>query len=160
MDRILQTAWQRNEKPFHSETICLDIAVSISTLRKILTSVLNYCEEMYPPEYVQLYAFDDWHTHDGYISESRLTNLQELSLILNSDDSFYQSRHHDYDVWRAFYPNSLDFLCRYEILLDQADEEPFDDIYGFFSFTGYGFDLHEMMKRLISFEGVPFRECL
>jgi hypothetical protein len=51
MDRILEVAWQQQEKPFHAETIIPDDLIPISILRLILKSIVGHCEIYYPPSY-------------------------------------------------------------------------------------------------------------
>jgi hypothetical protein len=157
MDRILEIAWKQKEKPFHAETIVSDDLIPISILRQILISIVGHCELYYPSDYCALYKFDDWHEHDGHMPDRHLTTFQDLRSGLESDESLYQLRHQDRYVYSAFYPDSLDFLCRYDIL-DENEEEEYPGIWGDFSFSGYGFDLWEITKRLRDYSNVTFSQ--
>jgi hypothetical protein len=154
MDRIMEIAWKQQEKPFHAETIIPDDLIPISTLRLILRSILGHCEMYYPSSYCTLYGFDDWHEHDGYVTERHLTTFQDLRAVLESDELLYQSRHRDCYVYRAVYPDSMDFLFRYNLLDKDEDLGQYPEIWGDFSFTGYGFDLWEITKRLSDYKDI------
>lgn len=156
MDRILEIAWKQQEKPFHAETIVPDDSIPISTLRQILLSIVGHCELYYPSDYCTLYKFDDWHEHDGYVTDRHLTTFQDLRSGLESDELLYQLRHQDCNVYSAFYPDSLDFLCRYDISDENEEAEQYPGFWGDFSFTGYGFDLREIAKRLNDYNNVTF----
>jgi hypothetical protein len=154
MDRILEVAWQQQEKPFHAETIIPDDLIPVSILRLILKSIVKHCEIYYPLSYCTIYKFDDWHEHDGYATERSPVTFQELYAVLESDELFYQSRHQDDYVYYAVYPDSMDFLLRYNLLDEDKELGQYPDIWGDFSFTGYDFDLWEISKRLRDYRDI------
>lgn len=92
------------------------------------------------------------------MTDRHLTTFQDLRSSLESDESLYQLRHQDCDIYHAFYPDSLDFLCRYDILDGNEEGEQYPGIWGDFSFTGYGFDLWEITKRLRDYSNVTFSQ--
>ena len=79
MDKFLEAAWKLKENLFHAETIVANDLLSISQLRQILGSLLGHCELCYPPHYTTLYTIDDWHEHDGHITDRRLTTFQSFT---------------------------------------------------------------------------------
>jgi hypothetical protein len=62
-----------------------------------------------------LYAFDDWHQHDGYITERRLMDWRTLAALSQSAETLIASRQGDTYVHRSFYPDDFSFLLRYDI---------------------------------------------
>ena len=69
-----------------------------------------------------LYTFDDWHQHDGYVTERRVMDWAALVAVARNADALIASRQGDTDVHRSFYPDDLSFLLRYDIL----DEDSVD----------------------------------
>ena len=92
----------------------------MSTLRLLLRTIVDVLQER--KKGCSLYRFDDWHQHDGYVTEARATDWKTLNQILLSDQALRHSRHGDSYVRWAYYPDDLTFLLRYEIL--DPDEEP------------------------------------
>lgn len=82
-------------------------------------------------------------------------SYEKIFRSLESENTFYKSRHKDYEVYRAFYPDSSDFLIRYYILDKDDDPEFYPGIWGSFSFTGYGNDLYEISKCLSDYIEAP-----
>jgi hypothetical protein len=57
-------------------------------------------------------------------------------------------------VYYAVYPDSMDFLLRYNLLDEDKELGQYPDIWGDFSFTGYDFDLWEISKRLRDYRDI------
>jgi hypothetical protein len=82
MDRFLEAQWRRGESPFHAESIILTGLLPLSRFRQVLKSILDYCKMYYPPESFKFYQFDDWHEHDGYLTERQSIRLEDLYAAL------------------------------------------------------------------------------
>lgn len=151
MDSILESAWKSHKKPFHEKTLVHENPIPIPTLRLMLFSVINYCENVYPNR--TLYTFDDWHEHDGYITSCQMTDFHDLRLTLESDNVLHDSMQGDDFVYKAIYPATQDFLLRYYIFeIGKDDPEYLPGICGRFTFTGCRSDLFEITKRLEGFD--------
>jgi hypothetical protein len=57
-------------------------------------------------------------------------------------------------VYYAVYSDSMDFLLRYNLLDENKELGQYPDIWGDFSFTGHGFDLWEISKRLRDYRDI------
>lgn len=127
MDTNLQPLWQSNSSLFDGNCLYLGDFVPITNLRLFLLATLNELKPMIING--QLFKFDDWHEHDGYVSTSTLISVREFQETMTSDDVFYASRHGDTYVRWAFYPKDIAFLLRYYIL-DKDEDSLYPGIWG------------------------------
>ena len=143
MDGILETLWQDGEKPFHGETIYPLDDVFVRDAIVAIPSALNHIARYYPGS--RLFAFDDWHEHDGFIVSAKPTTLDEIRRQLATPESYISSHSDDTAVYRAIYSDSRDFLLRYSLWDDDQHQDAADrEVH--WTFTGFGHDLSEMMK--------------
>jgi hypothetical protein len=112
--------WQRGLSPFDGDCIVSDDFLSVEDLRSLLAVVVPDLESRYAAQ--TLYAFDDWHQHDGYVTERRATDWGALAAVSGSDHALVASRQGDTYVHRSFYPEDCTFLLRYAV----ADEDSRD----------------------------------
>jgi|GEM_PF-2151743 len=143
MDTILESLWRTGQKPFHSETIFPSKDVFVRDAIVAISSALNHIESYYPSN--RLFAFDDWHEHDGFVTPAKPTCLKELREQIMTPDSYVRSLSDDTSVYRAIYPVSLDFVLRYGVGDDDSLEVADRDVQ--WSFTGYGNGIAELQKR-------------
>ncbi len=144
MDDTLEPLWQNGEKPFHGETIYPVDDVFVRDAIVAIPSVLRHIALYYPGN--TLFALDDWHEHDGFIDSARPTTLDDLRKQVATPESYVANHSDDHVVYRAIYPDSLDFLLRYSLWeADKPDQDAADREVRW-TFTGYGHDLYEMMK--------------
>ena len=92
----------------------------MATLRSLLRTIVDVLQER--KKDCALYRFDDWHEHDGYVTEARAIDWEILNQILPTDQTLHHSRHGDSYVRWAYYPDDLTFLLRYDVL--NPAEEP------------------------------------
>jgi len=145
MDATLEPLWKSGEQPFHGETLYPLADVFVRDAIIAITSALDHIAQYYPAN--QLFAFDDWHEHDGFIVPKKATTLDELRRQLETPESYVSSHSDDTAVYRAIYPDSLEFLLRYCLWdADDPSQEAADREVDW-TFTGFGHDLSEMMKR-------------
>ena|ERR1043166_3872469 len=141
----LEAAWKAASKPFHHETVFSEDLVPIDALQPFLKSVAGHMKLYYPNS--SFFTFDDWHAHDGILLPAAPIPFAEFERHLESTDSLYKWRSGDFQVHRALYPETLDFLLRVHVLDEDEDQDKYPGIWGSMSFTGYGFDLAEIRKR-------------
>jgi hypothetical protein len=145
--------WQTALPPFDGECIVTGESVSVEELRAILGVVVPELETGHAGQ--ALYTFDDWHQHDGYINQRRVTDWGALAAVIRSADALIASRHGDDYVHRSFYPEDLSFLLRYDV-----SDESSDYAASAFSAT---FDLSAppaTIARVVSLVGPPLRSRL
>ena len=155
MDVILEPLWQSGEKPFHGKTAFPMNDVFVRDAIIAIPWALDHIAQHYPAN--QLFALDDWHEHDGFISCAKLTTLEELRQQVATPESYVLSHSDDVAVYRAIYPDSRDFLLRYSLWDAESSDQDAADREVHWTFTGYGQDIAEMMKRWASYniETVP-----
>jgi hypothetical protein len=122
--------WQTGLSPFDGDILFSDDPISVQDLQAILAVIVQELEVNYATQ--NLYTFDDWHEHDGYVTERRPTEWSSLAAVAQSADALIASRQGDTYVHRSYYPKNLSFLLRYDVF----DEESRDTI----GFSG-SFDL-------------------
>jgi len=109
--------WQGGLSPFDGDCLISDDRITVEELRELLTVIVPELEKGCAGQ--ALYAFDDWHQHDGYITGRRAIDWLELAAVARSADVLIASRQGDTYVHRSFYPEDLSFLLRYDV----SDEE-------------------------------------
>jgi hypothetical protein len=68
--------WQNGLSPFDGDCLVTADLISVEELRQLLGVILPELERTSAPQ--TLYSFDDWHQHDGYVTERRTTKWAEL----------------------------------------------------------------------------------
>jgi hypothetical protein len=126
--------------------------IPVKDLRALLAVVLAELKVDLATETV--YTFDDWHQHDGYVTDRRLTEWSFLDALGQNTDALIVARQGDRYVHRSFYPEELSFLLRVDI----PDEDCGDG-------TGFSgrFDLSTKppkIARILSLVPLPLRSCL
>lgn len=151
----LQTAWQNAAQPFHHETVYGEDEVPLGQLQPFLKSLVRHLEVYYADS--PLLCFEDWHQHDGYIVEAEKTSLATLNAHVESPDALLEWRHGDDDVYRAVYPESMDFLLRIYVAEKEDDQDEPLGVGGAFSFSGHGHDVNELKKRAHDIAGFSLK---
>lgn len=121
MDKIIHKAFLERTLPFAEsfKTIYTFEPLSIAEMMDLTTHIVNFLIQQFPDD--QIYRFDDWHSHDGFITSRKAWNYQIILDSLKTEKLFINSSHGDFDVYWTFYPNNLQFMFRY--YLDVEDEE-------------------------------------
>jgi hypothetical protein len=152
VDTLLNQRWQSRLLPFDGDCILTDDLISVEDLRKLLGIILPELEKSCHAQ--SLYAFDDWHQHDGYITGRRVADWGALAAIVRSVDTLIASRQGDTYVHRSFYSEDFSFLLRYDV----SDEQNT----GASGFAGT-FDLsaeEDRIARILSLVPLPLRSQL
>ncbi len=109
--------WQDGMSPFDGDCIRTDDLLSLDELCGLLGVVVSDLQRHYAGQ--TLFAFDDWHQHDGYVTERHPTDWGKLAADARSPATLLASRQGDSYVHRSFYTEDLSFLLRYDV----PDEE-------------------------------------
>jgi hypothetical protein len=112
--------WHAGLSPFDGDCLIIDELVSVEDLRALLAAILPEIERDYTAQ--TLYTFDDWHQHDGYVTERRVTEWSSLATLTQCADTLIASRQGDTYVHRSFYPEDLSFLLRYDVPDDDCGD--------------------------------------
>lgn len=112
--------WQAGLSPFDGDCLVTDDLVPVEELRALLAIILPELEGEYGAQ--TLYAFDDWHQHDGYVTGRRITEWRSLAAASHSAVALIASRQGDSCVHRSFYPSNLCFLLRYDVLDEECGD--------------------------------------
>src|SRR5262245_39502605 len=105
--------WQSGLSPFDGDCLVTDDLISAEELRQLLGMMLPELERGSAAQ--TLYAFDDWHQHDGYVTERRAIEWEALAAVARSAATLIASRQGDTYVHRSFYPEDFGFLLRYDV---------------------------------------------
>ena len=113
--------WQAGLSPFDGDCLRTDDLISVMDLGAVLAAIAPALQRDYASQ--ELYTFDDWHQHDGYVTERRATECASLSGAAQNRDTLIASRQGDSYVHRSFYPEDLSFLLRYDIPDEECGDE-------------------------------------
>jgi hypothetical protein len=139
MDKTIHDSFINRNAPFDDTFITLYNGdfIGITELRDCLIGIVNHLE-IYFPENV-IYRYDDWHMHDGFITGRKVWDYDRIKKHLKDNESLKKSMQGDFDVYWAYYPDSLEFLFRYYLNDDNTDE-------GLFDISAKAVDIHEITK--------------
>ena len=112
----LHKRWCKALPPFDGNAVVADLEHDIGALRDMIAFLLDVLRHQFPA----VLAFDDWHEHDGFISEARQTSWESVANATKNPQAIYQSRHNDFAVRRGLHPPSFEWVLRYNI----DDEDP------------------------------------
>ena len=81
MNNALYQWWQDAAAPFDGDTVGFDAEelTSLAALRQVLLAVVPALQKLWPN--TKLLMLDDWHEHDGYVSNEQPVTWQELSQL-------------------------------------------------------------------------------
>jgi hypothetical protein len=117
VDALMNQRWQAGLSPFDGDCLTADEPISVEDLRELLEAILPELKEETAAQTV--YTFDDWHQHDGFVTNRRMAEWSLLESLAESTNALIASRKGDCYVHRSFYPEDLSFLLR----VDVADED-------------------------------------
>ena len=113
MDALLDERWRLAQPPFDGDCVVAAGSLTVDELREILN--VTVCILRNRNAGLTLYSFDDWHQHDGFITRRRSSHWADIEHACSSRDSLIAFRQGDTWVHRAFYPENLAFLLRFDI---------------------------------------------
>ena len=113
----LQRRWQAATAPFDGVVVATCDDPELSILQEMLLLATGELKGAFPDVYVS----DDWHEHDGFLTEPVRITWAELLERFASPLDLYDSRHRDEDVRVAIFPSSYEWLLRYCIADSEHD---------------------------------------
>lgn len=127
MDTHLNDCWRAGSRPFDGVCIHLSDWIPLDELRRLLSALVDVLRRECGASV--LLAFNDWHEHDGYVTEATHTNWESINSILASDESLYTARDADEYVRCAYYAEDGSFLLRFYVL-EEDDNPEYPGIWG------------------------------
>jgi hypothetical protein len=110
----LEKRWYAGEKPFDGEIITSSTDSSMDTLLK----VMKCFEDMVIELTERVFLYDDWHEHDGFITDDKTITIEELKSMIKDSKSLRSNTHGDFEVRTAVHSESNNWLMRWCIDLE------------------------------------------
>ncbi len=153
MTETLEAAWRGTRSPFSGQTIHTTDVLGWAAFQVASAAVLQHCQLVSPDE--PLFRSLDWHCHDGFVTDSTVTDWTEIAVALQSADTLRAITSDDFEVYCAVHPASLAFLWR--ICLESSEDWPSPDspILSF-DFTGAPEVIASLERSFIAIDGLPF----
>jgi hypothetical protein len=145
MDEKLYKALDNQTKPFMKDAIVCDDLLRIDDLNVCLNVIIKVLKFNYGKQ--NLFFLDDWHNHDGFVNCSKKIQWSKFETITNSARSLYKNRCTDDFVFSSFYPESLGFLLRIDVL-DEDDDELYPGIWREFNLFANDDIINEIVQQL------------
>ena len=80
MDAQLEQRWKDGKPPFDGSCLRLTDHVPLPTLRSLLRTIVDALQQRM--KHRSLLRFDDWHEHDGYVTEALPVDWAALDQVL------------------------------------------------------------------------------
>ncbi len=145
MDMNLNNCWKSAARPFDNMSLCLNGLVEIGELREAIRSIVTVLNEKHKDQ--ELLVNDDWHEHDGFITQNRKTTWHSIKRTIKSNELLYESREGGLCVYTLVFNEDRDFALRYYVL-DEDDDEEYPVTWGDFTLSGETELLEEICTRL------------
>ena len=143
MNNLLNQQWKKNEGLFRANIIDAAMEYPYDLQTDLLVYLYNFLEEH---DFLdEIFYIEDWHEHDGFITEEKAISKSGLLEHLNTAEQRFLKMdwHH---VSEIIY--SSNFILRYSYDFDSGDEE---DKYANIQFSIYDNDLLEKVRRHLSY---------
>jgi hypothetical protein len=121
MDAEFEIRWREGRFPFDGTTVALTEYVPLATLREALLIAVGHLRQYRPTS--TLWCLDDWHAHDGCVTEAQRTTWQELDALLSSSDGLKAASTGDTYVCRGYFPVERDYYLR--LYVPDVSDNPF-----------------------------------
>jgi hypothetical protein len=112
MDEALDRAWRSATSPFDGITLRAADA-PVKTLAPLLTQLVERLRVRFSER--RLWRVEDWHAHDGWVTERRASSWDELLELCRSEDALIARAALDEFVALAFYTEPTALLLRIEV---------------------------------------------
>lgn len=124
MNEVLERRWRVGQLPFNGQTVAVDAEdmTPLPTLRLALLSVVSRLHQYWPES--TLLTLDDWHEHDGFVTDGKPASWQSLLACLASESSMLALSQGDWDVRRAYFPDTYEFFLRIYIPAEYDNDYP------------------------------------
>jgi hypothetical protein len=120
MTEALDKVWRVASPPFAGTTLFAADEVSWAAFSSASLAVLDRLESSYGTE--ALFRCDDWHCHDGFVTDSRRLTWAELRSALQTPAALSRITSGDFEVYCAVFPESASFVWR--LLLPPVEDWP------------------------------------
>lgn len=118
----LQACLDQAKAPFNGWCVHNREPLSLSQLHTLLECAFPRLQALDP----KLFAFADWHEHDGFVLETRETTWPAILSNTASIQALFASRNDNYYVRNAFHDQNHQWLLRYHIGEDTYEEDDCD----------------------------------
>jgi hypothetical protein len=105
MDKIIYERLINDLSPFDGKMISTDLYIPINDLRRAALLIFQSLNDN--NLLADIYKVDDWLEHDNYLPDKKLTFLSQILDSLRDDQTFFNIRHGDTNVYTGYY-DSLD----------------------------------------------------
>ena len=133
----LEKQWRSGAEPFGGEVVTSSTDSSMGTLLKALAYFIRLAENTGEV----LYIYEDWHEHDGYITQPKKIDLVSLRSMVADRESVIASIQGDDEVRTAVYPESFSWLMRWCVDLE-------DEAYSNFEFCTTNPDALDTLEHI------------
>ena len=110
VDRIAEARWRHQVAPFDAATLATPI-VATQELHSAVAAVVGLLRVTFPE--AVLHTSEDWHEHDGFISEPQPVGWDSLELAVSSEAAFKHWSPTDTYVRRAWLADGSFYLRWY-----------------------------------------------
>jgi hypothetical protein len=107
VDRTAEALWREQLPPFDGLTLATP-ELAIDRLHAAVARLVDLLRGMYPNAALQ--TAEDWHEHDGFVSEPEPGDWGALLLAVRSEESLRDSSPEDTDVRRAWLAEGAFYL--------------------------------------------------
>ncbi len=124
----LDARWKARLSPFDGKTISI---YGAPTPEDAL-DMLHFIGTILRDRYEEILCFDDWHEHDGFLTNPKTTNWRVITSWWQDTSSLVKSSPGDDYVRKAIFSPTFDWLLRWS--LDSTDSTR-DDAVPYLDFT-------------------------
>ena len=114
----LQGKWKLGLAPFDGTTVASCDDPTLQNLREVLIC----CVDFLLPSYPTIFLNHDWHEHDGFLTGAESYSWEAFLSVLSSERALFDSRDDDTYVRIAVFPESFEWLIRYNIESDPSKD--------------------------------------
>lgn len=118
----LQRSLERGTAPFDGWCLHNRESLSLSQLQTVVEKAISRLQSLDQ----KVFAFADWHEHDGFVLESQETTWSAVLADIRDNQTLFASRNEDDFVRNAFHGLNHQWLLRYHIGEDANHENDCD----------------------------------
>lgn len=125
----LQRRWQASHPPFDGSTVVTCDDPTTDDVLEMLQVIGAQLTNRYPT----LLGFDDWHEHDGFLTEPTPATWETTIANWSDIQTLHKSCHDDDYVRIALFSPTFDWLLRFD--LHSSDSSAIEDAWPYLDFT-------------------------
>lgn len=112
MDQLLNRAWRAGDPPFDGVSLRAE-DVPLAALAPLLAGVVACLHARFGDR--RLWRVEDWHAHDGWVTDRRASGWEELAETCASSDTLAARAALDEFVMLAYYSDPPGLLVRFAV---------------------------------------------